>query len=167
MPDSARVLTRLAAIVLVGGLTLGICFAALVPGARQIATAHHYTGSVKSLGELSEPTTVLDANGAVIGKLGSQDREPVELAEVPEILINAVIDTEDKTFWKNPGVDVSGVSRAFVENVTSGEISQGGRRSRSSSSRTGSSATSRICNARPRSSSSPIASTTSTRSARS
>ena len=126
MPNSARVLTRLAAIVLVGGLTLGICFAALVPGARQIASAHHYTGSVKSLGELSEPTTVLDANGAVIGKLGVNDREPVELAEVPEILINAVIDTEDKTFWKNPGVDVSGVSRAFVENVTSGEISQGG-----------------------------------------
>jgi penicillin-binding protein 1A len=126
MPDSARVLTRLAAIVLVGGLTLGICFAALVPGARQIASAHHYTGSVKSLGELSEPTTVLDANGAVIGKLGVQDREPVELAEVPQILINAVIDTEDKTFWKNPGIDVSGVSRAFVENITSGEISQGG-----------------------------------------
>ncbi len=126
MPDSARVLTRLAAIVLVGGLTLGICFAALVPGARQIATAHHYTGSVKTLGELSEPTIVYDANGTQIGKLGAQDREPAELAEVPQILINAVIDTEDKTFWKNPGVDVSGVSRAFVENITSGEISQGG-----------------------------------------
>jgi membrane peptidoglycan carboxypeptidase len=126
MHDSARVLTRLAAIVLVGGLTLGICFAALVPGARQIASAHHYTGSVKSLGELSEPTIVYDATGTQIGKLGVQDREPVELAEVPQVLINAVIDTEDKTFWKNPGVDVSGVSRAFVENVTSGEISQGG-----------------------------------------
>src|SRR6266498_3259640 len=126
MPKPARVLGRFAAIVLVGGLTLGICFAALVPGARQIATAHHYTGIVKSLGELSEPTIVYDANGTQIGKLGVQDREPVELAEVPEILINAVIDTEDKTFWKNPGIDVSGVSRSFIENITSGEISQGG-----------------------------------------
>src|SRR6266511_697493 len=126
MPKPARVLGRFAAIVLVGGLTLGICLAALVPGARQIALSHHYTGTVKSLGELSQPTTVLDAHGAVIGKLGVQDREPAELAEVPQILINAVIATEDKTFWTNSGVDVGGVSRAFVENVTSGKISQGG-----------------------------------------
>jgi membrane peptidoglycan carboxypeptidase len=126
MPNSARVLTRLAAIVLVGGLTLGVCFAALIPGARQIATAQHYTGTVNSLGELSSPTTVYDANGGQIGKLGSQDREPAELGEVPQILINAVIDTEDKTFWKNPGIDVGGVSRAFVDNLTKGRISQGG-----------------------------------------
>src|SRR6266536_5017898 len=126
MPKPARVLGRFAAIVLVGGLTLGICFAALIPGARQIATAQHYTGTVKSLGELSSPTIVYDANGGQIGKLGVQDREPAELDEVPQILINAVIDTEDKTFWKNPGIDVGGVSRAFVDNLTKGRISQGG-----------------------------------------
>jgi len=126
MPNSARVLTRLAAIVLVGGLTLGVSVAALVPGVRQIASANHYTASVKSLGDLSSPTTVYDANGGQIGKLGVQDREPAELAEVPQILINAVIDTEDKTFWKNSGIDVAGVSRAFVDNLTKGRISQGG-----------------------------------------
>src|SRR6266566_1614755 len=126
MPNSARVLTRLAAIVLVGGLTLGVSVAALVPGVRQIASANHYTASVKSLGDLSSPTTVYDANGGQIGKLGSQDREPAELAEVPQILVDAVIDTEDKTFWKNPGIDVCGVSRAFLENLTKGKISQGG-----------------------------------------
>src|SRR2546423_10734507 len=126
MPNSARVLTRLAAIVLVGGLTLGVAVAALVPGVRQIATANHYTASVKTLGDLSSPTTVFDANGGQIGKLGVQDREPAELAEVPQILINAVIDPEDKTFWKNSGIDVAGVSRAFVDNLTKGRISQGG-----------------------------------------
>src|SRR6266540_4759249 len=126
MPKPARVLGRFAAIVLVGGLTLGICLAALVPGARQIALSHHYTATVRSLGELSSPTLVYDASGNQIGKLGVQDREPAELDEVPQILINAVIATEDKTFWKNSGIDVSGVSRAFVENLTEGEISQGG-----------------------------------------
>jgi penicillin-binding protein 1A len=126
MPRPARVLGRFAAIILVGALTLGICFAALVPGARQIALSHHYTASVKSLGELSQPTTVYDAAGTQIGKLGIQDREPAELGEVPQMLLNAVVATEDKTFWKNPGIDVSGVSRAFVENLTKGKISQGG-----------------------------------------
>src|SRR5256886_10868009 len=126
LPKPAQVVTRVAAIIVVGGLTLGVCFAALVPGVRQIAAAQHYTGTVKSLGELSSPTTVYDGAGNQIGKLGSQDREPAELAEVPQILINAVIDTEDKTFWKNPGIDVGGVSRAFVDNLTEGKISQGG-----------------------------------------
>jgi membrane peptidoglycan carboxypeptidase len=126
MPKPAQIFIRLAAIVVVSGLALGVCLAALVPGARQIALAHHYTSTVKSLGELSQPTIVYDANGTQIGKLGVQDREPAELAEVPQILINAVIATEDKTFWKNPGIDVSGVSRAFVENLTEGKISQGG-----------------------------------------
>ncbi|HYV60272.1 MAG TPA: transglycosylase domain-containing protein [Acidimicrobiia bacterium] len=116
----------MAAIVLVGGLALGVCFAALVPGARTIATSHDYTGTVGRLGDLSQPTLLYDATGAQIGKLGVQDREPAELDEVPQILINAVIDTEDKTFWKNPGIDVGGVSRAFFENITKGKISQGG-----------------------------------------
>ena len=155
MPKPAQVVTRVAAIVVVGGLTLGVCLAALIPGARQIALAHHYTSTVKTLGDLSEPTTVYDATGDQIGKLGVQDREPAELAEVPQILINAVIATEDKTFWKNPGIDVGGVSRAFVENLTKGRSARAGRRSRSSSSRTGSSATSATCNGRRRSSSSP------------
>jgi membrane peptidoglycan carboxypeptidase len=126
MPKPAQVVSRVAAIIVVGGLTLGVCLAALVPGARQIALAHRYSSTVKTLGDLSEPTTVFDANGNPIGKLGSQDREPAELSEVPQILINAVIATEDKTFWKNPGIDVGGVSRAFLDNLTKGKISQGG-----------------------------------------
>ncbi len=126
MPQSIRVLTRFSALVLVGGLILGVCLAALAPGARQIALSHRYTGTVKQLGQLSESTTVFDSAGNTIGKIGLQDREPAELDEVPQILIDAVIVTEDKTFWKNPGVDLNGVGRAFVDNVTKGKVSQGG-----------------------------------------
>ena len=53
LPKPAQVVTRVAAIIVVGGLTLGVCLAALIPGARQIALAHHYTSTVRSLGELS------------------------------------------------------------------------------------------------------------------
>jgi membrane peptidoglycan carboxypeptidase len=126
MPQPIRVLTRFSALVLVGGLILGVCLAALAPGARQIALSHQYTGTVKKLGQLSESTTVFDSAGNNIGKIGLQDREPVELDEVPQVLIDAVITTEDKTFWKNPGIDINGVGRAFVDNVTKGKVSQGG-----------------------------------------
>src|SRR5262245_5607155 len=120
------VLTKFAGMVVAGGLVLAFCLAALIPGARQIALAHHYTATINRLGDLSQPTLVYDDSGDQIGKLGVQDREPADLSEVPQSLINAVIATEDKTFWKNPGVDIGGVSRAFVDDLTTGKISQGG-----------------------------------------
>ena len=41
-------------------------------------------------------------------------------------MINAVIATEDRTFWTNDGIDLGAVFRAFLTNVTSGRIEQGG-----------------------------------------
>src|SRR5438477_12938962 len=39
---------------------------------------------------------------------------------------NAVIATEDRSFWTNDGIDLGAVFRAFLTNVTSGEVRQGG-----------------------------------------
>ena len=36
------------------------------------------------------------------------------------------IATEDRSFWTNDGIDLGGVFRAFLTNVTSGKIEQGG-----------------------------------------
>ena len=41
-------------------------------------------------------------------------------------MINAVIATEDRSFWSNDGIDLGAVFRAFLANVTSGRIEQGG-----------------------------------------
>ncbi|MGQ0802263.1 MAG: transglycosylase domain-containing protein [Actinomycetota bacterium] len=117
-----------AVILVVGGLSVGALLAAVIPGAQVLATSNRYTpfeirGALK---QLSERTTVYDAAGNEIGLLGLEDRQPVDLEEVPQLVIDAVIAAEDQTFWENPGVDLSGTFRAFLENVTSGEIEQGG-----------------------------------------
>ena len=129
-------------ILAVGGLTLGACFAAIIPGARMIAEGHHFTAEELKgrLSELSERTNVYAADGARIGTLGLEDRDPVKLDEVPQMVIDAVIATEDQTFWDNPGIDVGSVVRAFVSNASAVRSSRAGRRSPSSSSRTGCSA---------------------------
>ena len=126
MAKSARVLTRFSALILVAGVLLDVCLVALVPGTRQIGRSLHYRETVAGLGQLSAPTTVYDSQGNVIGKIGLEDREPAELAEVPQSLIDAVIVTEDKSFWTNAGVDVGGIARAFVQNLTRGRVSEGG-----------------------------------------
>jgi membrane peptidoglycan carboxypeptidase len=41
-------------------------------------------------------------------------RTNITLANVPKVIIDATIATEDKTFWDNPGIDLQGISRAGI-----------------------------------------------------
>ena len=50
----------------------------------------------------------------------------VKLSEVPSTIQDATIAIEDHSFWTNPGIDPSGIIRAFQANLASGGISQGG-----------------------------------------
>ncbi|HYY53906.1 MAG TPA: transglycosylase domain-containing protein, partial [Candidatus Dormibacteraeota bacterium] len=45
-------------------------------------------------------------------EFAEERREPVRYDELPQTLIDATISAEDKTFWTNPGVDISGIARA-------------------------------------------------------
>ncbi len=125
---SRTLLTVIVAIV-VGGVAVGACLAALIPGTVELATAHHYTAEqVKELKALAEPSTIYWADGSQMGpSLGLEARQNItNLAEVPKIVQDAVIATEDRSFWTNDGIDLGGVFRAFLTNITSGKIEQGG-----------------------------------------
>ena len=117
--------------IVVGGIAVGACLAALIPGTVEIATAHHYTaGTVKNLRSLTQQSTVYWNDGVTpmpCGGLGIEIHDPINtVADVPPRLVNAVIATEDRSFWSNAGIDLGGVFRAFVTNVVSGRIEQGG-----------------------------------------
>lgn len=114
-------------ILAAGGLALGVSIVALGPGVETMAASARYTGRVApQLRALEGPTVLYDAHGNVIDRLGNLDRIPVRLGQVPKDLVDAVIATEDQTFFTNPGVDVRSAVRALVENVDSGSIDQGG-----------------------------------------
>jgi penicillin-binding protein 1A len=126
-----RSFTTFVVAVVAGGIAVGACLAALIPGTVEIATAHHYTaGTVKNLRALSQQSTVYWSDGVTpmpCGQLGIEIHDPVATAaEVPARLVNAVIATEDRSFWTNDGIDLGGVFRAFVTNLVSGRIEQGG-----------------------------------------
>lgn len=53
-------------------------------------------------------------------------KNPVTFDKFPKDLIDAVVVTEDESFWDNYGVDVGAVVRAFFQNLTKGEIVSGG-----------------------------------------
>lgn len=53
-----------------------------------------------------EPTIIYDMNGNEIDKLGAEKRINIEYDEIPEVLINAIIATEDSKFFQHNGVDI-------------------------------------------------------------
>ncbi|PRY02086.1 transglycosylase domain-containing protein [Allonocardiopsis opalescens] len=100
--------------VMVAGLAaFGVAYAAIdVPDAVQPSA--EYEGSVFYY---RDGETVLARQGI--------DRRPVSLDEVPEHVRNAVLSAENRDFYSEPGVSVTGTMRALWSTVT-GEQVQGG-----------------------------------------
>jgi penicillin-binding protein 1A len=75
----------------------------------------------------ASPTLILDTNGVEVGTLQAEtSREDIDLDDLPDHVVKAVLAAEDATFYEHRGVSLPGIFRAAIRNVTSGEISQGG-----------------------------------------
>lgn len=75
---------------------------------------------------LEQKTRIIDVNEEEAGTLYSQQGTQVELEEMSDNIVNAVISTEDKRFYEHKGFDVIGIGRAAVGYITSGGIVGGG-----------------------------------------
>ena len=70
-------------------------------------------------------TTFCASDGQVIKTFAAYTFANVELREVPKELVQALIATEDKNFYKHPGYDIVGLVRSMVANVLAGRVVQG------------------------------------------
>lgn len=76
--------------------------------------------------QLQVPLKIYSADGKLIAEYGEKRRTPITLSQVPQQLIDAIIATEDRRFYKHPGVDIRGLVRAMKNLVTKGNKEQGG-----------------------------------------
>ncbi|MEY2464312.1 MAG: penicillin-binding protein [Acidimicrobiaceae bacterium] len=67
-----------------------------------------------------------NAGNALAQLNGEQDRVNVKLADVPQVLIDAVLASEDRDFYSHGGVDPLGVVRALWHDVRNEGSTQGG-----------------------------------------
>ena len=74
----------------------------------------------------STVTKVFCEDGEVIGEFFYEKREVVSLDRIPNHLIQAFVAGEDARFFQHKGLDYLAIVRAFVRNMFSGEIVQGG-----------------------------------------
>ncbi len=100
--------------VIVVGLVV-MYFAQSLPDIRELNTIRKQQG-----------ITITTQDGRVISNYGDVYGEYLPYEKLPKYLIEAVIATEDRRFFAHGGVDVWGIARAMVRNVSEGRVVQGG-----------------------------------------
>lgn len=69
--------------------------------------------------------TILYSDGSVMARIGAENRTDISIGDVPEQVKWAVLAAEDRNYYSNPGISISGTLRAAWNDVTGGQT-QGG-----------------------------------------
>ncbi|MCF8566747.1 transglycosylase domain-containing protein [Alicyclobacillus tolerans] len=73
----------------------------------------------------NQPTVIYDKNGAVFMKISAPGPSALPYQDVPTVLQNAVVATEDHTFWTGWSVDLTSIGRAAWVDLVSHSFAQG------------------------------------------
>lgn len=75
---------------------------------------------------INPPTQVFDRNGTKIAEFALEKSDPVEYDDIPEMLRNAFIATEDRRFMEHKGIDFWSIGRAAVKDIMARSLVEGG-----------------------------------------
>jgi penicillin-binding protein 2A len=85
------------------------------------------TRDISALEEpLPAPTIIYDRNGKVASKISVAKMDPISIDHIPNHVLEAVVATEDRRFYKHDGIDYQGILRALIRNIEAGEWVEGG-----------------------------------------
>ncbi len=76
--------------------------------------------------EFKPQILIYDQNNVLLARYGESHVKYLSFSQIPSNIINAVISAEDKRFFQHSGVDVLGVIRAYITNIRSMKVVQGG-----------------------------------------
>ncbi len=109
---------------------LGFFASMVVVGAVYIVVSLHSLPSPADFSKrvVSQSTKLYDRTGETLlyEIHGDEKRTVVPFAEIPDNVKNAVLAAEDANFYNEPAFDWRGIVRAFIANLKSGTIRQGG-----------------------------------------
>ena len=124
-----RVVSKLILTVVFGGLLLGLGSLLLFPAFSNL-TLFLEPGTLSTpiqLRALAYPSRFYDAQGKMLYVMQTNGyRVPVTLSQIPQNVVNAVLDVEDHTFYQHGPIDLKSIARAFSADVSGGQILEGG-----------------------------------------
>jgi penicillin-binding protein 1A len=106
--------------------------ALIVAAIATVAYVLHVADSAPAIGHLRPlviggSSQVFAADGTRLGFIQSdQLRTPVGWSSIPQTLKEATVAIEDQRFYKHDGIDLTGIFRAAVKDITNGAALQGG-----------------------------------------
>lgn len=110
--------------IIIGGLACLVLF--FVPATFFIFISDLPKIEDLSVNSIAKSTKIFDRNGTLLFEIyANQNRSLIKLNDVPPDLVQATIAIEDKDFYKHAAIDIRGIARAVVVNVSSGQL-QGG-----------------------------------------
>ncbi len=90
-------------------LVIGVALAVAYPNLPEISSLTDYRPKL--------PLRVFSADGVQLGEYGEERRNFVPIAQIPQVMKDAVLAAEDARFYQHGGVDYKGVARAALENL--------------------------------------------------
>ncbi len=92
---------------------------------------YHFSKDLPKIDHISEynPPVVSEVfadDGTKIGEFWQECRFLIPYEQIPKILINAFIASEDERFLEHKGVDFQSIFRAFLKNLRAGHVVEGG-----------------------------------------
>ncbi|HXY55960.1 MAG TPA: PBP1A family penicillin-binding protein [Nitrospirota bacterium] len=102
--------------VLIGGAAGFLAFS--VWDLPEVHTLEEFKPSITS--------RVYSDDNKLLAEFFLENRTPVSLTDVPPLLINALIATEDTRFYSHHGIDPRGIVRAFMRNIRAHKVLEGG-----------------------------------------
>ena len=87
-------------------LTIGIIFTLyVIINSPKFDTSNLYS---------KESSVLLDKNGNEFARLGTENRELVNYEELPQVLVDAIVATEDSRYFQHNGVDLARFTKAVI-----------------------------------------------------
>jgi len=103
--------------VLVGVIVLGLVGLGVAVGVYKALLQNLPPVSALEEFEPGIITYIYADDGEVIGEFAEQKRVEINYEDIPEVLIQAILATEDPRFFSHSGIDFRGIFRAALENI--------------------------------------------------
>ncbi|MGN1057674.1 MAG: penicillin-binding protein 1A [Comamonas sp.] len=117
--SSSRTHWFIRAVLWLGGLAVAGALALVLVIAVALSMAYPNLPDVSELADYRPklPLRVYSAEGAMIGEFGEERRTLTPIAEIPKVMVDAVLAIEDTRFFEHGGVDYIGMLRAALANL--------------------------------------------------